>query len=68
MKGGQDRKQAPMTQFVDNILNVPPVLAYVIVACLVFAEDALFVGFVLRERQLPFWAGWSPAAETCSCG
>jgi membrane-associated protein len=36
-----------MTEFVDSILNVPPVLAYVIVACLVFAEDALFVGFVL---------------------
>ncbi len=36
-----------MTQFVENILNVPPALAYVIVACLVFAEDALFVGFVI---------------------
>ncbi|MBT2534287.1 DedA family protein [Arthrobacter sp. ISL-48] len=36
-----------MTQFVDGILNVPPILAYVLVACLVFAEDAVFVGFVL---------------------
>lgn len=36
-----------MTQFVDGILNVPPVLAYVVVACLVFAEDALFIGFIL---------------------
>lgn len=36
-----------MSGFVDSILNVSPVLAYVIVACLVFAEDALFVGFVL---------------------
>jgi len=32
---------------VDSILNVTPALAYLIVACLVFAEDALFVGFVL---------------------
>lgn len=32
---------------VESVLNVPPLLAYVIVACLVFAEDALFVGFVL---------------------
>jgi membrane protein DedA with SNARE-associated domain len=41
-------KEAPkVTEFVDSILNVPPLLAYVIVACLVFAEDALFVGFVL---------------------
>jgi membrane-associated protein len=36
-----------LTQFVDGILNVPPVLAYVVVACLVFAEDALFIGFIL---------------------
>jgi membrane-associated protein len=36
-----------MTGLVDGILNVPPVVAYVIVTCLVFAEDALFVGFVL---------------------
>lgn len=38
---------APMTGLVDGILNVPPVVAYVIVTCLVFAEDASFVGFVL---------------------
>ncbi|HEY8699474.1 MAG TPA: DedA family protein [Arthrobacter sp.] len=36
-----------MTQLVEGILNVPPILAYVMVASLVFAEDALFVGFVL---------------------
>lgn len=36
-----------MSGFVDSILNVTPFLAYLIVACLVFAEDALFVGFVL---------------------
>ncbi len=36
-----------MGEVVDSILNVPPLLAYVIVATLVFAEDALFVGFIL---------------------
>ncbi|MET3922964.1 DedA family protein [Arthrobacter sp. UYEF20] len=36
-----------MTQFVEGILNVPPLLAYVLVVGLVFAEDALFVGFLL---------------------
>lgn len=36
-----------MSGFVDSVLNVTPALAYLIVACLVFAEDALFVGFVL---------------------
>ena len=32
---------------VDLILSVPPLLAYVLVAALVFAEDAIFVGFVI---------------------
>ncbi|MDN4643068.1 DedA family protein [Arthrobacter sp. PsM3] len=36
-----------MSGFVDNILNVSPLLALVIVGLLVFAEDALFVGFVI---------------------
>jgi membrane protein DedA with SNARE-associated domain len=33
--------------FVDSILSVDPVLALVLVGLLVFAEDALFVGFVI---------------------
>ncbi|MCB5291109.1 DedA family protein [Arthrobacter sp. SO3] len=36
-----------MSGFVDNILNVSPLLALVIVGLLVFAEDALFVGFII---------------------
>jgi membrane-associated protein len=36
-----------MTKFLDGLLDVPPVLAYILVTCLVFGEDALFVGFVL---------------------
>ncbi|HAG58082.1 MAG TPA: DedA family protein, partial [Arthrobacter bacterium] len=36
-----------MNGILEGILNVPPLLAYVLVALLVFAEDALFIGFVL---------------------
>ncbi|MBT1003544.1 DedA family protein [Paenarthrobacter sp. DKR-5] len=36
-----------MGGFVDRILNVSPVLALTLVGLLVFAEDALFVGFVI---------------------
>ena len=36
-----------MTGFVDGLLNVSPLVAYIAVFCLVFAEDALFVGFVI---------------------
>jgi membrane-associated protein len=32
---------------LEGILNVPPLLAYGVVTLLVFAEDALFIGFVL---------------------
>jgi membrane protein DedA with SNARE-associated domain len=36
-----------MTGFIDGLLNVSPLVAYVAVFCLVFAEDALFIGFVI---------------------
>jgi membrane-associated protein len=36
-----------MTGVVNHILNAPSVLVYTLVGLLVFAEDALFVGFVL---------------------
>lgn len=36
-----------MGSLVDAILNVNPLLAYTLVGLLVFAEDALFFGFVL---------------------
>lgn len=36
-----------MSGLVDSILSVDPVLALVLVGLLVFAEDALFVGFVI---------------------
>ena len=36
-----------MSTFIDGVLNVSPLVAYILVFCLVFAEDALFVGFVI---------------------
>ena len=36
-----------MSSLIDHILGVPGVLVYVLVGLLVFAEDALFVGFVI---------------------
>lgn len=36
-----------MASFVDAILGMPPLLAYALVFALVFAEDAIFVGFVI---------------------
>jgi membrane-associated protein len=33
--------------FLEGVLNVSPVLAFTIVGCLVFAEDALFIGFLI---------------------
>jgi membrane protein DedA with SNARE-associated domain len=36
-----------MTGFIDGLLNVSPLVAYIAVFCLVFAEDAVFVGFVV---------------------
>ncbi len=36
-----------MSGFLDGILNLPPLLIYLVVGLVVFAEDAVFVGFVL---------------------
>jgi membrane protein DedA with SNARE-associated domain len=36
-----------MSSITANLLNVSPVLVYLLVGLLVFAEDALFVGFVI---------------------
>jgi membrane protein DedA with SNARE-associated domain len=36
-----------MGSLVDAILAVPPLVAYLVVFALVFAEDAIFVGFVI---------------------
>jgi len=44
---GPQTEAEEMTGFVDGVLNVSPLVAYIVVFCLVFAEDALFVGFVI---------------------
>jgi membrane protein DedA with SNARE-associated domain len=36
-----------VTHLVDQLLGVPPVAAYLLIAALVFAETAVFLGFVL---------------------
>jgi membrane-associated protein len=55
--------------FLEGILNISPVLAFTIVGCLVFAEDALFLGFLIpgetaavlggviaSRGEVPLWA------------
>lgn len=42
-----DRSEVGMGNLIDGILNVNPVLAFILVGVLVFAEDAIFVGFVI---------------------
>jgi membrane protein DedA with SNARE-associated domain len=46
-----------MSTIVDGILTAPPVLVYVLVVALVFAEDALFVGFVIPGETAAILAG-----------
>ena len=36
-----------MSSLLDNLLTVPPVVAYVLIGLLVFGEAAIFIGFVL---------------------
>jgi membrane protein DedA with SNARE-associated domain len=46
-----------VTHLVDSLLNVAPALAYVLIAGLVFAEAALFVGFVLPGETAALLGG-----------
>jgi membrane protein DedA with SNARE-associated domain len=46
-----------MTALVDRILIVPGAVVYVLAGLLVFAEDALFVGFVLPGETAAVLAG-----------
>jgi membrane-associated protein len=43
--------------FIDFLLGVPPPLAYVLIGGLVFAEAALFVGFVLPGETAVLFGG-----------
>ena len=44
-------------QLVNTVLGAPPWLVYLTVALVVFAEDALFVGFVIPGETLAIIAG-----------
>ena len=46
-----------MSSIVERILAVPGVLVYVLVGLLVFAEDALFLGFVIPGEAAAVLAG-----------
>lgn len=46
-----------MSGFIDGILGLSPLLAYTLVACLVFAEDALFIGFVIPAETAAVLGG-----------
>jgi len=43
--------------FLDGILNLPPLLIYLVVFLVVFAEDAIFVGFVIPGETAAVLAG-----------
>jgi membrane-associated protein len=51
-----------MTGFVDNLLNVPALLAYVVIAGLAFGEAAVFIGFVLPGETAVILGGVLAAA------
>jgi membrane-associated protein len=46
-----------MSAIVDGILTAPPALVYVLVFALVFAEDALFLGFVIPGETAAILGG-----------
>ena len=46
-----------MSTVLDQVLNVPPALVYVLIAALVFGEDAFFVGFVVPGETAAILGG-----------
>ncbi len=55
-----------MSGLVERLLTVSPVLVYVLVGSLVFAEDALFVGFVLPGETAAVLGGVDAARHHVS--
>ena len=53
--GDNDR----VSHFLDGLLNLSPIWIYLIVGLLVFAEDAIFIGFVLPGETAAVLAGVS---------
>jgi membrane protein DedA with SNARE-associated domain len=50
-----------VTGFLDQILHLSPVWIYLVVGALVFAEDAIFVGFVIPGETAAVLAGVATA-------
>jgi membrane-associated protein len=57
-----------VTHLVDQLLGVPPIVAYVVIGALVFAEAALFVGFVLPGETAVLLGGVLAASHRLSLG
>jgi membrane-associated protein len=55
-----------MSVLVDHLLGVAPAIAYVVIGTLVFAEAALFVGFVLPGETAVILGGVLAAAHRLS--
>jgi membrane-associated protein len=55
-----------MSHLVDHLLGVAPAVAYVVIGTLVFAEAALFVGFVLPGETAVILGGVLAAADRLS--
>lgn len=55
-----------MTHLVDQLLGVPPAVAYVLIGLLVFAEAAVFVGFVLPGETAVILGGVLAASHRLS--
>jgi membrane-associated protein len=55
-----------MTHLVDHFLGVPPAVAYLLIGLLVFAEAALFVGFVLPGETAVILGGVLAATHRLS--
>jgi membrane-associated protein len=55
-----------LQKVIDTLLDVPPALALLIIAALVFAEAALFFGFVLPGETAVVYGGVLAAADKVS--
>jgi membrane protein DedA with SNARE-associated domain len=55
-----------MSNVVEHLLDVPPALAYLLIAVLVFGEAAIFVGFVLPGETAVILGGVLAASERIS--
>ena len=55
-----------MSGLLDGILNLSPLLIYLVVGLVVFAEDAIFVGFVIPGETAAVLAGVASSLGTTS--